>query len=205
MRRPVIPALVAVVALLLLVDFVVVNDSLGSIAAVVVEAVILVAAGASLAAAGALAARRAADLWRRRGDPVGATLVLVGIGAMLVAGLRPGAGGAGSPEVRWLVAALLLPLGATLFGLLFVTTLAAARRALDGHGRDAAIVVAVAIVTLVLLLPLGGEAGLLLAAASAWALDGPIGAVFRGVLIGIAIAASLLAARVMLGVGPSDD
>ena len=91
---------------------------------------ILVAAGAALAAVGALGSRRIADLWRRRGDPVAAVLVLLGMAAMLVAGLRPGSAGTADPAVQWLVAALLVPIGASLFGLLFVTTLAAARRSL---------------------------------------------------------------------------
>ena len=56
--------------------------------------------------------------------------MLAGIGAMLVAGLRPGATGASDPAVAWLVGALLVPIAATLFGLLFVTTLVAARRSL---------------------------------------------------------------------------
>ena len=42
---------------------------------------------------GALALRRGSDLWRRRGDPIGAALVLAGMAAVLVAGLRPGADG----------------------------------------------------------------------------------------------------------------
>ena len=86
------------------------------------------AAGAALAGAVALAIRRGTDLWHRRGDPIGAALVLLGMGAMLVAGLRPGSGGSEDPAVAWLVAALLVPIGATLFGLLFVTTLGAAAR-----------------------------------------------------------------------------
>ena len=205
MRRPVIPALVVTVALLLLADFVVVNASLGEVAGVVIDAAILVAAGAALAAVASLALRRAGDLWRRRGDPVGAVLVIAGIAAVLVAGLRPGSGGMSAPEVRWIVAALLVPIAATLFGLLFVTTVAAARRSLDTHAREPVIVIGAALLVLVLLVPLGGPAGDWLATASDWALDGPIGAVFRGVLIGIAIAAAIFAARLMLGIGPSDD
>lgn len=205
MKRTLLPALVVVVALLVLADFLVVNASLGRIAAVAIDATILVAAGAALAAVASLALRRVTDLWRRRGDPIGALLVLGGIGAMLVAGLRPGAGGASAAEVQWLVVALLVPIAATLFGLLFVTTVAAARRAIVGHRRDAVLLVGAALVVLVLVLPLGGAAGTWLSAASGWVLDGPIGAVFRGMLIGVAIAAAVLAARVMLGIGPADD
>jgi hypothetical protein len=202
--RPAITGLVLVIGLLLLADFIVVNDALGDVAGFVVGAAVLVAAGAALALGASLAIRRGADLWRRRGDPVGAALVLVGMAAMLVAGLRPGSEGSDDPAVAWLVAALLVPIGATLFGLLFVTTLAAARRSAATGRRDALIVVAGAAVVVVLLLPLGGEIGAWLASAASWTLAVPIGAVLRGVLIGIAVLAAVTAARVIFGVGGGD-
>lgn len=207
MRRPTIAALVVVVGVLLLADYLVVNESLGDLAMLAINAAILVAAGAALAAVIALVWRRGLDLWRRRGDPVGAALVVVGVVVMLVAGLRPGSAGVSDPALAWLVAALLVPLGATLFALLFVTTLAAARRSLDGRagGRDASLLVGMAILILVLLLPIGGPAGAWMSEAAAWALAVPIGAVFRGLLIGIAIAAALFAARTLLGIGATDE
>ena len=207
MRRPTIAALVVVVGVLLLADYLVVNESLGDLAGLAVDAAILVAAGAALAAVIALVWRRSIDLWRRRGDPVAAALVIAGVAAMLVAGLRPGSVGVADPAVSWLIVALLVPLGATLFALLFVTTLAAARRSLDGRagGRDASLLVGTAILTLVLLLPVGGAAGSWLSEAAAWALAVPIGAVFRGLLIGIAIAAALFAARTLLAIGATDE
>jgi len=203
--RPTITGLVVVVGLVLLADLLVVNDSLGDLAGFVVDAVILVAAGAALAAAGALGARRAGDLWRRRGDPVGAALVLAGMGAMLVAGLRPGSLGTPDPAVQWLLSALVVPIAATLFGLLFLTTLAAARRSLATRSPDATVLVVAALVTLLLLLPLGGAAGGWLSAAAEWTLAVPIGAVFRGLLIGVALLAAVFAARTLLGLGTGDD
>lgn len=205
MRRPTIAALVVVTGLLLLADFLVVNEGLGEVAALFVNAAILVAAGAALAAAASLALRRGTDLWRRRGDPIGALLVLGGMAAVLLAGLRPGGEGAADPAVGWIVAALLVPLGATLFGLLFVTTLAAARRSLDHPGREAVLLAISAVAVLVLLLPLGGTAGEWLSDAAGWALAVPIGAVFRGLLLGIAILAAVVAARTLFGLGTSDD
>lgn len=205
MRRPVIAALVIVVGVLLLADFLVVNESLGEIAGLLVDAVILVAAGAALAGVASLAWRRGRDLWARRGDPVGAILVLAGIGAMLVAGLRPGGAGASDPAVAWLIGALLVPLGATLFGLLFVTTLAAARRSLASGQRDALLLVTAALVTLVLLLPLSGEVGAWLGEAAGWTLAVPVAAVFRGLLLGVAILTAVFAARTLLGIGATDD
>lgn len=205
MRRPVLAAPVIVVGVLLLADYLVVNESLGEIAGLLIDAVILVGAGAALAGAAALTWRRGQDLVRRRGDPVGAVMVLAGIVAMLVAGLRPGAEGTTDPAVSWLIAALLVPIGATLFGLLFVTTLAAARRSLAVGHRDAVLLVGAATVTLVLLLPLGGEAGTWLGRAAAWTLEVPVGAVFRGLLLGVAVLTAVFAARTLLGIGAGDD
>jgi hypothetical protein len=201
----VITALVIVVGLLLLVDFLVVNESLGEISGLVIDAAILVAAGAALAGVAALAWRRGQDLWRRRGDPIGAVLVLAGIAGMLVAGLRPGAEGASDSAVGWLVAALLAPIAATLFGLLFVTTIVAARRSLASGGRDAMLLVGAALVTLILLLPIGGEIGDWLSGAAGWTLSVPIAAVFRGLLLGVAILAAVFAARTLLGIGATDE
>lgn len=205
MTRPASTVLVVFVGLLLLADFVIVNQSLASIAALVVDAVILVSAGVALAAVASLAIRRSTDLVRRRGDPIGAAALLAGMAAILVAGLRPGADGAGDPAVQWLTAALLFPIGATLFALLFVSTLAAARRSLAERRRDAALMVAVAALTALLLLPIGGEPGALLAGAADLALAVPIGAVFRGLLIGVAVLTAMFAARTLLGVGPRED
>ncbi len=205
MRRPTLTALIVVVGLVLLADYLIVNEALGQLAGVFVEAAILVAAGAALAAVISLALRRANDLRHRRGDPVSALLVLGGMAAMLIAGLRPDATGSTDPAVGWLLIALLIPIGATLFGLLFITTLAAARRSIQFGGREALVLVGVAIVTLILLLPLDGGAGSWLADAAAWSLAVPIGAVFRGILIGVAILTAVVAARMLLGVGPSTD
>lgn len=204
MTRPAIAGIVLVVGLVLLADFVVVNEALGDVAALVVGVVVLVAAGAALAGAAALALRRGTDLWRRRGDPVGAALVLVGMGAMLVAGLRPGSAGAGDPVVAWLVAALLVPLGATLFGLLFVSTLGAAGRSLASRDTQAIVTVAAAGIVVVLLLPIGGQLGAWLSAAAGWALSVPIGAALRGLLIGVAVLAAVAAVRTIFGIGGDD-
>jgi hypothetical protein len=65
------------------------------------------------------------------------------------------------------------------------------------------VIAAAAVVAL--LLPLGGEVGAGMADAAAWLLAGPIGAVLRGVLIGVAILAAVVAARTLLGIGASDD
>ncbi len=204
-KGPTLPALIVVVALLLVTDLLVVNEALGELAGLFIDAAILIAAGAALAGVVALAMRRGGDIWRRRGDPVGAALVLAGIAAMLVAGLRPGAAGAEDGAVQWLVVALLVPIAATLFGLLFVTTLAAGRRALANGDRDAMVMVGAAIVVLVALLPLGGTVGGWLASASGWALAVPIASVLRGLLIGVGVMAAVMAARTMFGIGPADE
>ena len=205
MKRATIPALVVVVGVLVLADLLLVNDSLSELAGVAIDAAIFVAAGAALAGVASLGLRRARDLWRRRGDPVGAVLVLGGMAGMLVAGLRPGASGAADPAVGWLISALLIPIGATLFGLLFITTLAASRRSLASPNREATVLVGAALIVLVMLLPIGGGIGEWLSDAASWALTAPIGAVFRGMLIGVAILAAVFAARALLGVGATDE
>ena len=205
MRRSLLAAIVLISGLLLLADLLVVNASLAELAGLLIAAAILVAAGAALAGVGALGMRRAGDLWRRRGDTVGAGLVLAGIAAVLVAGLAPGSTGASDPAVGWLLSALIIPMGATLFGLLFVSTLLAARRSVAARSREAILIVGAATVTILLLLPLGGTLGDRLAEASSWTLAVPIGAVFRGFLIGIAVVAAVMAARSMLGVGTADE
>lgn len=205
MRRPTITALVVVIGVLLLVDLLVVNTALADVAGVVIDATILVAAGAALAGVASLAVRRLGDLWRRRGDPVGAVFVLVGIGAMLIAGLRPGSVGVSDSAVQWLIAALLIPLGATLFGVLFLSTIAAARRSVAGGSREALVIVGAAVVGAVLLLPLSGAPGTWLGDASRSVIDGAVGAVFRGLLIGTGLLVAVYAARTLFGIGASDE
>ena len=205
MRRPTLTALVVLVGLLLIADLLVVNTAVAQAAGIVIDAAILVAAGAALAAVAALGARRIGDLWRRRGDPLAAVFVLVGMFLMLAAGLRPGSAGTADPAVQWLVAALLVPIGASLFGLLFVTTLAAARRSLASRSREGTVLVASALLTTILLVPLAGGIGSWMANTAAWLLAGPIGAVFRGLLIGIGLLTAVYAARTLLGMAAADE
>ena len=62
-----------------------------------------------------------------------------------------------------------------------------------------------ALAVLVLLLPVGGSVGSWLDGAAAWALAVPLGGVFRGLLLGIAILGAVVAARTMLGIGAGDE
>lgn len=205
MRRFAVPALVSVIGLLLLADLLIVNDTLAAVAVVAVDVLILIGAGAALAAGASLVLRRGRDLVVRRGDPVGAAAVLIGFGVVVVAGLRPGSTGAGDPALGWIVAALMIPIGATLFAILFGSTLGAMRRAVMSRDPRATIMVIAATAVVALLVPLGGQVGAGMADAAAWLLAGPIGAVLRGVLIGVAILAAVVAARTLLGIGASDD
>jgi hypothetical protein len=204
-RRVTIPALVATVGLLLLADFVVVNPALGALSGAAVQVVVAVAGGAALAGVGSLAWRHVRALAWFDGSRWAAVAVLSGMVVMLVAGLRPGSSGAADPAVQWLLAGLLLPIGATLFGILFVTTLLAVRRSAAQRSREATVMVIAAAAVLVLLLPVGGAAGAWLSDAAAWTLAVPIGGVFRGILIGVAIVVAVSAARTLVGVGPADD
>jgi hypothetical protein len=64
---------------------------------------------------------------------------------------------------------------------------------------------AAAAVAVVLLLPIGGATGSWLASLAGWAMEVPLGAVFRGLLIGVAIVTAVHAARVILSVDGADD
>jgi hypothetical protein len=206
MRRSLPTALIVVIGLLLLIDFMVVNPTLAGLASLIILWIVLLAAAAAVTGTLTLAARHISDLQHRRGDRIGSILVLVGIGLMLVAGFYPGSTGAADPAVRWLVGALLAPLIASLFALLFIFLLGAMRRGLRLRAREMSVMLAAAGLVLILLLPLDGSAGTALNAGADWLLAVPIGGVFRGLLLGIAIGTAVMAARLLLAVdGSADD
>lgn len=205
MRRSIPAVLVVVVGLLLLVDFVVINPTVAGLASGMLELVVLLAAAAALAGAATLVLRHWTDLAERRRDPLGSGVLLAGFAVMLLAGFYPGSSGATDPAVRWLVAALLAPLIAALFAMLFVFLLIAARKGLAQRTRQTAVMLAAATVVVVLLLPIGGTLGQSLAALAGWTIDVPIGGVFRGLLIGVAILTSVHAARILLTVDAADE
>jgi hypothetical protein len=216
MRRPLPSILVVLLGGLLLADYVVVNPSLAAVSAALLELIVLLAAAAALAGAVALAMRHwgpltsilpaspggADEARRAEGGPdrSAAVATLIGLGFMLAAGFYPGSRGATDPVVGWLVAALLAPLVASLFGLLFFHLLRAARRSMSLRTREASIMLSAAAIVIVLLLPLGGAVGDWLAAAAGWTLTVPVGGVFRGLLIGIAILTAVQATRILLAV-----
>jgi hypothetical protein len=204
-RRSLPAATVVVVGLLLLLDYVVINPTLAVVTDLVLELIVLLAAGAALAGGAALVLRHWTDLVERRGDPLGSLVLLAGFAVMLLAGLYPGSSGSADPAVRWLVAALLAPLIASLFALLFFFLLAAARRGMELRSRESALMLSSAALVIVLLLPIGGAPGDWLAAAAGWTLAVPIGGVFRGLLIGVAIVTAVHATRVLLAVHGADE
>lgn len=205
MRRSLPATIVVVVGLLLLVNTIVINPLLAGAAGAVLRLVVLVAAGAALAGALALALRHGGELLRRGGDRLEAGVLLGGMAAMLVAGLYPGSQGVGDPAVRWLVAALLAPLIASLFAMLFVFLLLAMRQGMALRSRQVAVMLLAAGAVVILLLPLGGQVGGALASAAGWVMAVPIGGVFRGLLIGVAIVTVVHATRVLLAVDGADD
>lgn len=205
MRRSLPAALVVVVGLILLLDFVLINPTVAGLADALLELIVLLAAAAAVAGGVALVLRHWTDVVERRRDPPGSLVLLGGFGLMLLAGLYPGSGGAGGPAVRWLVAALLAPLVASLFGMLFVFLLVATRRGLVLRPRQTTVMLVAALAAIVLLLPISGGAGTWLASAAGWANEVPIGGVFRGLLIGVAIVTAVHAARVLVAVDGADD
>jgi hypothetical protein len=204
-RQSVPATIVVLVGLLLLVNFVVINPLLAGAAAALLDIVLLLAAGAALAGGVSLLVRHGSHLVQGREDRIGSAVLLGGMLAMLAVGLYPGSAGASDPAVRWLVAALLLPLIAALFAMLFVFLLVAMRRGVALRSRQAAVMLLAAAVVVLLLLPLGGLLGQLTARVSDWVLAVPVGAAFRGLLIGVAVLTAAYAARILLAVGSLDD
>lgn len=205
MRRSLPATTVVVVGVLLLLDYVIINPALAAVSDLLLELLVLLAAGAALAGGVALVLRHWAELVERRADPVGSALLLVGFAAILFAGLYPGSSGATDPGVRWLVAALLAPLIASLFALLFFFLLGAARRGLTLRTRESSLMLTAAGAVVVLLLPIGGVPGDWLATAASWTLAVPIGGVFRGLLLGVAIVTAVHATRVLLALNGADE
>jgi len=205
MRRSLVAATIVVCGMLLLVNFVVINPTLAAASTVLLELIVLLAASAALAGGLALAVRHLRVLASPGPDRRGSGVLLLGLIAMLAAGFYPGSGGTGDPAVRWLVAALLAPLVASIFALLFVFLLRAAGRGLRVHPRETTLMLAAAVVVIVLLLPVGGGAGDWLSGSARWAQEFPIGAVFRGLLIGIGLATAVHAGRILLSVDAPRD
>jgi hypothetical protein len=178
MRRSLATALLALVGLVLLADQVVANPTLGSFAGWLTQLVVLLTAAIAVGGALALVVRHVGRLGR---------------------GLVPGSDGAATPAVRWMVAALLAPLVAAVFSLLFPLLLLAAQRGLRFRGRETAVMLMGACAVLILLLPLGGAPGAFLASLAGWVQGVPVAAVFRGLLVGVAVLGAVTAARILLG------
>ena len=204
MRRALVPGLVLVAGVVLLVAYLVVNPSIDALAAFLLDYLILLAAAAGIAGGVEVAWAQAERLISRRGDRIAAAVTLAGFLAVVAVGFFPGSRGADEPAMRWIVASLLIPLVTALFSLLFFFMLAAVWRGLRLRGRETTVIVGAAALMVLLLLPLGGNVGRSLAAGAGWALDVPVGAIFRGFLIGVAIATAVAAGRMLLTAGADE-
>ena len=205
MRRTILTVVVLVTGLLVLLDLMVVNPSLHGVAGAVNELLVLLAAAAAMGGGATLAAHHLRNLAAADGDSVASIVLLLGMAAVLVAGLRPGSSGSSDPAVLWLVAALLAPIAASVFALLFIFLLGAFRRGFAIRVRETTLMAVAAAVVIVLLLPIGGQAGDWLAMGAAWVRDVPLGGVFRGLLIGIGILVAVSAARTLMGLDADDE
>ena len=205
MRRSITTGIALVSGLLILLDLLVVNPSVGAAAGALNELLVLLAAAAAVGGGASLVAHHARDLRTGSGDRIGSILLLGGMVAVLLAGLRPGSAGSGDPVVLWLVAALLAPIAASIFALLFIFLLGALRRGIAFRARETGVMAGAAAIVLVLLLPLGGSAGDWLSASASWVREGPLGGVFRGLLIGIGIMVAVTAARSLLTLDRDDE
>lgn len=205
MRRSILTAIVLVTGLVVLLDLMVVNPSLDAAAGAVNELLVLLAAAAAVGGGATLVAHHARSLAARDGDSIDSIALLLGMAAILVAGLRPGSSGTADPAVLWLVAALLAPIAASVFALLFIFLLGAFRRGFALRVRETTLMAGAATVVIVLLLPVGGQAGDWLAASAGWVRDVPLAGVFRGLLIGIGILVAVSAARSLLAMDGDDE
>jgi hypothetical protein len=205
MRRSIITAIVLVTGLVVLLDLMVVNPSLDAAAGAVNELLVLLAAAAAVGGGATLVAHHARNLAAGAGDSIGSIVLLLGMAAILLAGLRPGSSGTADPAVLWLVAALLAPIAASVFALLFIFLLGAFRRGFALRVRETTLMAGAATVVIVLLLPVGGQAGDWLAASAGWVRDVPLAGVFRGLLIGIGILVAVSAARSLLAMDGDEE
>jgi hypothetical protein len=205
MRRSILTGIVLVTGLLVLLDLMIVNPSLADAAGAVNELLVLLAAAAAVGGGATLLAHHARALAARDGDSTASIVLLVGMAAILIAGLRPGSSGSSDPSVLWLVAALLAPIAASVFALLLIFLLGAFRRGFALRVRETTLMAGAATVVIVLLLPIGGAAGDWLAASAGWVRDVPLAGVFRGLLIGIGILVAVSAARSLLALDRDDD
>lgn len=205
MRRSILTGIVVVTGLLILLDLMVVNPSLDDVAGAINELLVLLAAAAAVGGAATLVAHHARAIAARATDATASIALLAGMAAMLLAGLRPGSTGSTDPTVLWLVAALLAPLAASVFALLFIFLLGAFRRGFALRVRETALMAGAATAVIVLLLPVGGAVGDWLAAGASWVRDVPLAGVFRGLLIGIGILVAISAARSLLALDGDDE
>lgn len=205
MRRSLPGIIVIVVGLVLLIDFVIINPTLADAADGLLRLIVLLAAAAAIAGATFLVVRHGRNLLEGAPNRLESGVLLVGIAAMLAAGFYPGSQGAADPAVRWLVSGLLGPLVASLFAMLFVFLLVAARRGMQLRSRQMRVMLAAAAVVIVLLLPIGGVAGDWLSGVAAWSQSVPIGGVFRGLLIGVGVVVAVQATRILLSVNAPDE
>jgi hypothetical protein len=205
MRRSLITAVALVSGLLVLLDLLVVNPSLGDAAGALNELLVLLVAAAAVGGGATLVAHHARALATGGDDPIGSIVLLVGMAAILLAGLRPGSSGSSDPVVLWLVAALLAPIAASLFALLFLFLLRAVRRGFALRFRETAVMAGAAAVVIVLLLPIGGQVGDWLTASAGWVRAVPLGGVFRGLLIGVGVMVAVSAARSLLTLDRDDE
>lgn len=205
MRRSIITGIALVSGLLVLLDLLIVNPSLGGAAGALNELLVLLAAAAAVGGGASLVAHHARDLASGNGDPIGSIVLLAGMAAVLVAGLRPGSRGSADPIVMWLVAALLAPIAASLFAMLFIFLLGAFRRGFTLRARETGVMAGAAAIVIILLLPIGGQAGDWLSSTAGWVREVPLAGVFRGLLIGTGIMVAVSAARMLLTLDRDDE
>lgn len=203
-----VPIAIALLSgLVVLLDRFVQNSLVAQVASLLVNWAIVLAAIALLLGLANLA-RRHLQLAAGKEPAVAATpyrrwhslALLLILALTLTAGLLHPAAVDG-PLSRWLFLFVQAPLQATLFSLLAFYMISAAYRVLRPGGtlgRSGWLFVAAAV--LVLWSQLRGQPTSLLSDVRIWLFDVPLLAAVRGVLLGVALAATFMALRVVLGI-----
>ena len=199
MRRAVPLAVAVLAGVIVLLDYFFSSPILDSLGRQVVDWVTVVAAVALILGVVNVAQRhlhRIAERgrgWRESLALIASMLVVIGFG------LAPG-GGPSSPVVRWIFDYVYTPLNATIFSLLAFFVVSAAYRTFRVATREAAVMLAVAVLVLIGQAPLLASLWQGFPGIKDWVLQYPMTAAMRAIVIGVAVGVMATSLRVIGGV-----
>jgi hypothetical protein len=198
-KRAVPAALAALAGIVVLAGFFSDNAYLGAASATLTDWVTILAALALVLGLWNLLqthARKAA----RRESGWGSSLVLLGgMLAVLLLGLRPGSQGPSDAAVSWVFSYVYVPLNATIFSLLAFFVATAAYRTLRVRSWESAALLIVGTVVLLGQVPLGFQLWPQLPLLKAWLLQVLGAGGLRGIALGVALGTVATGLRLLLG------